>query len=100
MKNYFLLCNITLVKFVIFQYFEVIFQYFETQSSVTPCFVVVQFSFNIFTDAINHFDGGVRCVVDCVNGTGTAGIFATYPTDEWLTLQEGFFDQVRNTPVA
>ena len=42
-------------------------------------------------DALNAFDGSERRIKN--NDYTTAGIFTTYP-QPYLTLQEGFFDQV------
>ncbi|XP_072037744.1 aquaporin-3-like isoform X2 [Amphiura filiformis] len=49
--------------------------------------------YGVYADAINAFDGGERMVS---GPTGTAGIWGTYP-QEFLTLQEGFLDQIVGT---
>ena len=46
-----------------------------------------------YSDALNHFDGGVRQVSGAL---GTAGIWATYP-QPWLSITGGLLDQIVGT---
>ncbi|KXJ21783.1 Aquaporin-10 [Exaiptasia diaphana] len=56
-------------------------------------FIASAVLYGVYYDALNAFDGGVRQVL---GPQGTAGIWATYPSD-FLSTGAGFADQVLGT---
>jgi MIP family channel proteins len=64
-----------------------------TAAQVFGAFMASALVYGDYIDALDNFDGGVRQIT---GPNGTAGIWATYPAP-WLTVGNGFFDQMVGT---
>ncbi|KAI6231122.1 Major intrinsic protein domain containing protein [Aphelenchoides besseyi] len=85
------------ISFCVWTFNELPFLHFILYSIVQTIasFFGALFTFVLYYDKINEYDGGVRQVY---GENATAGIFATYPGDH-LSIWGGVFDQVSCTTV-